>query len=251
MAYGDDLLTGELDWLAAAYNVLAAVFGDGSGSTTLSARAAALAASFEAAQDLQANANMAPALLTFLEETKAASTSPAIRNGPMIALGSLVRALRAQLGGGIDATLSAKAIQVHPYAALVIAYNGGGAVSPANIFSLVTEMGHVDRAGGTWTFSHGTGIDRTRYAPAQLEVYIPTGYTSGPADDVLALTCLKADDTTQQKQVTVPANSPAGTRVDVGAGADRYVDATAISVTGGTDGDRVAVRSKQLRSLPW
>lgn len=250
MAYTDAELLADLDFLAGAYNMVLGLFGTGAESGTISGYFGTRKAALLGCNDGDALELMIQAYNQATEETKAETTSTRWRQGPQVAFGGLVKGLRAKTGT-INNYLAANGLQVHPYAAKVVASNGAGTIDAGNIFALVTELGTMDRGVSAWTFTDGASIDMTACAPAQFEAYVPPGYTIGAASCVLTVTCKLIGGTTQDKVVTVPNGSIAGTAVDIGTGVNLYWDVTLCTATGGTSGDRVQLRSKQLRALPF
>lgn len=254
MAYANSDLTNDLDFLAAAYNALSTLFGDGSGATTISARFLARVTAFMDADDINAQAKMSAWYAKAAEELKIASTATGLSTQPSAIFQSIVAALRAQYGN-LDSYLLSEALQIHPYAALVLQACGISSINPLNVFPLQQVLGDVTRGAstwGAWAAATPAVIDKLLYSPAQLELYVPTGITIGAADCTFSLTLTKVDASTGvHTGVVMPQNSAAGTVVDIGGSTDRYIGVTAVTPTGGTSGDKVGIRCKQLRALPW
>lgn len=101
---------------------------------------------------------------------------------------------------------------------------------------LIVKLGDVTRSGGVWpgTLSNTKTITN----PSLLEVR--TGSLIGAASIIVNVTAVKADNTTDLLTLTIPAAAPSGTSYSIG-GNVKYASVSAISITGGTNGDVVAV----------
>ncbi len=126
-------------------------------------------------------------------------------------------------------------------------------ISPANVMPPPIEtdnaMGKYDIAEGTGTFTDGDDIDITQYGKALLKV--KTLSIIGAENLVLTITCKKIDNSTVDKEVTIPTGTEAGVEFTIGAGTktDMFIDITAITHTTGSNGDSVKVISKWERTL--
>lgn len=245
----------DFDTLAHIYDLLDVVLGNGTESGTASMGAQHIwDRVIEAADGPDKHsviANLAGAAKTLAEKLKTASGETGYGYTVADLVGGFLRGLQTELDGNIDTWLTNNARRVHWNIQALHYQVFGGYLTPANVFPPVVEMGRVDRAAGEWAFTDGDEIDpeTDNHGPGQLEIFVPQGYTIGAQDCVLTLTCVKATGSSEQRQVTMPAYSEAGTAVDVGTTSDVYTDVSAVSVTGGTDGDRVGVRTKLLRDI--
>lgn len=242
-----------IDTLAQIYDVLNAVLGTGSGAGTASKGAANILADVLDTEAYVPVNYLADAAYAISENLKTASAA----SGRIMAVKSLVedyvRALRLlELADGetsLDTALTTRALKAH-YSFNVLHYQVFGAyLTPANVFSPNVITGRVDKAAGNWAYTDGSALDVTLYAPAQLELYVPATYTIGAADCVVTVSCTTAAGGTESKVATMPLGSAAGTVVDIGTSGNVYVQTSAATVTGGTNGDRVGIRTKLLRDI--
>lgn len=242
-----------IDTLAQIYDVLAAVLGTGSGAGTASKGAANILADILDTESYAPVSYLSEAAYKISENLKSASTV----SGRIVAIKSLVedyvRALRTlEIADGetsLDTALTTRALKAH-YSFNALHYQVFGAyLTAANVFSPNVTTGRIDRAGGVWSYTDGSALDTTLYAPAQLEIFVPVGYTIGGVDCVLTISCTTAAGGTETKNATMPGGSVAGTAVDVGTSGNVYVQTSNCTATGGTDGDRVSIRSKLLRDI--
>ena len=152
--------------------------------------------------------------------------------------------------GDLAVWLAAQTVRVHHKFGDVYRALTGSYLTPTSVvFPPVTAVSDFTRGASVWVFTHGAAIDSTKYGPAQMEVVVHVGVTIGASPCVLTLTCVKFDGTTEQRIVTVPNGSAAGTVVDVGVSADVYQDVASITATGGNSGDRLDIRNKLLRTI--
>jgi len=158
--------------------------------------------------------------------------------------------LRAHVGGNISTFLTGESEEVH-WAFALTYYNAfTERLSAAAVFSPIVDMGDwLSSGAGAGTFTDGSAIDTVLYATAQLEAYIPTGVTIGAGSLVLTVTCVKADNTTEDKDVTITDGAGAGTTFDIGSASDVYKDISAVSAAGGVASDAVEFRNKQPRTV--
>lgn len=106
----------------------------------------------------------------------------------------------------------------------------------------------VDAETNSGTLTPGTSLDGS-YGKSNMIVKV-INQTLGAVDLVLTLTMTKQDGTSENKTVTVAANSAVGTTFDIGThDTDMYVDCSAVAFTGGTDGDDVEILSEAERSV--
>lgn len=159
----------------------------------------------------------------------------------------------------IDAYLTAQAIQVHERYADGVYYARTETLTAANVFKRAKqEIAHYNgTASGVGSFSHvgslgtGTGnyVKDSNYCAAQLEVLVMSGI--GSTDLQLKLYGKQQGPSYSFINVTVPADSPVGTIVDVGESTDKFVDATVAycQAAGGTNGDGIIIQSKLVRQI--
>lgn len=242
-----------IDTLAQIYEVLNAVLGTGTEVGSASKGAANILADVLDTESYTPVSYLSEAAYKISENLKTASTS----SGRIMAVKSLVedyvRALRSlEIADGetsLDTALTTRALKAH-YNFNTLHYQVFGSyLTAANVFSPNVVTGRVDRAGGNWTYTDGSALDTTLYAPAQLELYVPTGYTIGGVDCVVTVTCTTAAGGSESKVATMPAGSVAGAVVAIGTSGNVYVQTSNATVTGGTDGDRVGIRTKLLRDI--
>lgn len=113
--------------------------------------------------------------------------------------------------------------------------------------TLIGSYAVVDAETNSGTLTPGTSL-AGHYGKSNLVVEV-VNQTLGAADLVLTLTCVKQDLTTETKVVTVTANSIVGASFDVAThGTHMYVNVSAVTFTGGTDGDDVEIRSEPERT---
>ncbi len=242
-------LQDDLDRLARMREILDAALGTGSETGTISNGAALILAEVLGQEDYDINDQLMDAAYEMGERCKTATSVAGKTKTDVYLLAEYIRVLKAEYSNDLDAALTSESIKVHPEFGALYYNVYGSYLSAANVFAPQTEMGRVDRADGSWAFTDGSAISMTYYSPAQLQIYVPAGYTIGGVDCVLTITCVKSDDTTENKEVTMPLGSVAGTAVDVGTASDVYKNVSTVTVTGGTNGDRVAIRSKLLRDI--
>jgi len=113
--------------------------------------------------------------------------------------------------------------------------------------TLIGSYAVVDAGTNSGTLTPGTSLNG-HYGKSNLVVKV-VNQTLGAANLVLTLTCVKQDLTTETKVVTVTANSIVGASFDVGThNTHMYVNVSAVTFTGGTNGDDVEIRSEPERT---
>lgn len=248
--------TGILDIIAQQYALLTADLGTGVETGTCSKGAANGWALAVADADTPADWSVANLLATGLkkwaERMKTASAEAGYSCTARDLFAEILRDLQTELDGSIDTWLTSNSQRVHPNVQALHYLCFGTYLTPENVFPApAVEMGHTVRGASVWTYTDGTAIvpATVGYGGGQLELYVPAGVTIGAADCVLSLTLTKPGGSSESKSVTMPMNSVAGTAVDVGSSTDLYIDVTACTVTGGTSGDQVYIRTKTLRDI--
>jgi len=244
MAYSDQDIIDDLDAVAKIQDLLNTALGDGSGSTSISARAKAVRTRVLAEQEYDTESKYLNGANEFYQRCRTEAEYTTVQSTPGVMGAPLWAGLRALLGD-LKSALNSRDIRMHPKAAdNYKAANNGTWPDPSMVFALQTSMGTLSRAASVWTFVDGQAIDDDLYSPATLEIYCNTAI--GAAAITVTLTLKTTEEATPvQVQVVVPASSPQGTTISVGS--IKYVDVTAASATGGTDGEQLTVRSVQER----
>lgn len=149
-------------------------------------------------------------------------------------------AVIAHLGEDLNAWLLADGTRVLPNFKLACNPN----ISAANTCPPVTELGTYAVTGsGEGTLTDGDAVDTALFGGAQVEVEVTDG-TVGAADIVVTVVGLTAAGASITKTATITNGSIVGTKFDVGLAADRYVDVTSVTITGGTNGDAFKIQTK-------
>lgn len=195
----------------------------------------------EALSDEDAKAQLLSAAIVNRDQAFSDKASP----GQMA---PLIRALNANVGG-IDTYASANNIRIAPQAKKVVeailfplsaTTTFSPEVDPMATFSVT--------APGAGTFTDGGAIDKTKYAPQQLTLYVSGGPT-GAAAATYTITLKKGSNANETRTVNVPGATPVNTEFSIGAASDKYDDVIAISVSGGNAGDQVKVKAKVERVI--
>lgn len=239
----------DLDTLARIYELIDAALGDATENETASMGGAIILARVLDTEDYTPVSALVTEAYGLSENLKTATAVSGRVQTAQSLVADYVRALKRHLNNDIDAYLTAQSMKAHEYFNTLYYQIFGSYLTAANVFPANTTLGRVDKAAGEWAYTDGSAIDTDYYAPAQLELYVPTGYTIGAADCVLTVTCVDADGDETEEAATMPQNSVAGTAVAIGTSSDAYVSVDTAVVTGGTDGDRVEIRSKLLRDI--
>jgi len=115
----------------------------------------------------------------------------------------------------------------------------GYVISPTNVLPPpLSNMGTYTISGSIGIFLDGDAIDTSKYGKAFLK--LKTTSNIGSNDLILTITCKKIDNTTENKQVTIPGNTTQNTEFNIGNGTtDMYIDITNITHSGGNDGDSI------------
>lgn len=149
------------------------------------------------------------------------------------------------LAQDLNTWLTSGALRVHHY------WRRGGNTSilPVNVFPIVTTLGSFAVTGsGAGTFTDGQAVDTTLYGGAQIELEV-TGNPIGVAAIEATVACVLADGSTVNKIGTIGAAAAVGAKVALGTSADRIVNITGITITGGTNGDAFKVQTKEDRTI--
>jgi len=163
-------------------------------------------------------------------------------------LQAIVQGLINECDANLGDYLNDNDLRVHYSFGDLFYYVTGLRLSPISVvFPPVQIVAHIVRGASTWTFTGGTAVDTTKYGGAQLRLRAKS--IIGASDCVCTLTCVKADGSSEQRSATMPQASAVDTYVDVGSASNLYVSVSAISVTGGTNGDDIDVETKLVRSI--
>jgi hypothetical protein len=122
-----------------------------------------------------------------------------------------------------------------------------GKLSPANSFlpnDLV--LGEFTASGATTgTFAHSATVDKTQYGGAKLIAKNDGALTS---DTTATITAKKLDGTTATLTVTITVHTDAH-ETNLSDTTMKFIDATAVTITGGTSGDKIKIVAKTDRSV--
>lgn len=157
----------------------------------------------------------------------------------------IINALRNHVGGNFDTYMAANDARVAPEFRDVAP---AGWVATANVFPPVVDpiASYTVTGATTGTFTAGSAIDTTQYGKAAFEVAVTSNIGAGTVTATLTLT--QADGSSTTRVVTITSGATAGSAFAVGSGSDRFVNCTAIAITGGTSG-AFKVRSKLERTI--
>lgn len=150
-------------------------------------------------------------------------------------------ALVGHLGVNLNTWLQAEGLRVSHW------WRRGGnvTISPVNVFPPVTTLGSFAVTGsGAGTFTDGQAVDTTLYGGAQIELEV-TGNPIGETAIDVAVTCVTATGQNVQRTGQIPAQAAAGLKLALEDATDRIVNITAITITGGTNGDAFRVQTME------
>jgi hypothetical protein len=246
MSYTAADLKADLDQLAKIEDLLQTAFGDGTGSTSVSARAKAIQTNILDAEDADSSLKMLSGAHQFyqacLDDPEDTAVGVLATSGIM---GTYYwNALRTYFGDLVTGMVDLD-VRMHPLAAANYLKSNQVWPDASLVFPYATLMGTVTRGASTWTFTDGLAIVSTLYAPSQLTLTPVSAI--GAADVTVVLTVIP---TTGADATTVTVVIPAGTTAAVSVGAGRYIDVTAVACTGGTSGDSFTIDSVLERALP-
>lgn len=232
-----------LDSLASEVVVLESAFGiDGTIAGTISGKAASIRDMLSAIDDPDVHVSLSPVVSRRAATLLAGNFYPAL-NG----LG-LARALDTMYGGNgsLNRFLSDNDLRVHPNLRKM-----GIQIDSRNVFrdTALDPVARYEGTGaGSGNFIAGSDIDTREFGEASLEVVVEN---MGALDRTLRLTLKHDDDTTEQIDVIVPADSLPNDALPVGAAGDRYIGVAGIVTVGagGSAGDSFRVRSKIERQI--
>jgi len=127
-------------------------------------------------------------------------------------------------------------------------------LSPVNVFPPITILGDFAVSGtdaGTWTPNpdNDAEVDTANYADAQLECEV-INQTIGGASITVHVTGTDFDGNSQgPHDAIITSGAIVGDKFDVGTSVDRYATITAVTITGGTNGDDFQIQTKEDRTL--
>lgn len=232
----DAELLDALDTLAQAYVDVLAEIGDGTVTNKSSKAAENWLTTVLAFTDAQKVLDLTQGAKSDADQTKGIAVAPRVLNQNIVALDKHL--------GGIETALVARGLRGAPaFKDLYEAVTGRTLRNTVTFSPVVDPLATFDvLSATTGTYTDGSAIDSTKYAAAHLQLYVVLG---GPTASTATytVTCVKEDNTSESKAVVVPTGTVNGTAFDVGATTDRYKNVTNITVTGGTAGDQVKVRS--------
>ncbi|MBN1630479.1 MAG: hypothetical protein JW990_11990 [Thermoleophilia bacterium] len=145
------------------------------------------------------------------------------------------------LGTDLNAWLTAEGIRVSHW------WKRGGnvTIAPVNVFPPVTTLGSFAVTGsGAGTYTDSGQVDTSKYGGAQIQLEV-TGNPIQAASIDVTVTARTAAGATVVREKTIPNGSTVGTTFDLGTEADRIVDVTGITITGGTNGDAFRVQTME------
>lgn len=225
-----------LDSVAKSVDILATAFGvEGIETDSISAGAAANRYLLETYPVTDVQADLVPAFARRAEMVRAGKVYVVLQ-GAM-----LQRALDRHYGfqgvGDLNGFLKWADARVHPNLKLI-----GMQIDSGNVFmpDIVDPVAVYEGTGaGVGTFTIGSTIDTTQYGNTQFEVFI---YQMGGSARTVRLHLKHFDETTETRDVVLPANAESGTVIDVPG---RYVAVTNIETIGGGGGpyDVIRIRS--------
>lgn len=158
-------------------------------------------------------------------------------------------AIISHLGQNLNTWLTTGALRVHP----LFRQGGNTTLLPINVFPPATVLATfaVTGAGaGALTLDPTTLglIDTTLYADAPLEVKV-INQAIGAAQIVATVIGTDFAGAAQSHTATITAEAAENAVFDVGTASDRFARVTAVTITGGTNGDDLQIQSKVDRSL--
>ncbi len=240
-----DLTTGNVqticDYLAAMKADIDSELGTSASASSTPAKTAA------AIQDIVEGLDVTDTLLTLLPAAKNLAAN-ALADAHYAFMQGILTALHAHYAPtGLAATLIAADIRISYEILDFAGWLAGAAVFPPE--KKLADYAVVSASGSSGTLSNISDVDTTKYGKANVIVKV-VNQAIGATDLVLTLTMKKLDGTTEDKVVTVTGSSTVGTEFDVGThDTDMYIGITAVSFTGGNDGDDVEIRTELERSV--
>jgi hypothetical protein len=153
--------------------------------------------------------------------------------------------MRAHLGSDLNTWLAADGTRVNSYWKRA----GDTSLLPVNCCPPVTVLGAYAVSGsGTGTLTDGAAVDTVKYGGAQIQLRV-TGQQIGAASIDVSVTCTTASGSTVTRTGTITNGSEVDTLVELGTAADRIVDITAVTISGGTAGDDFQIETMEDRTI--
>lgn len=175
---------------------------------------------------------------------------------------SLLSALDSHVGG-LNAFLAANSLQVHPEFAAAfnafatnataLGFKAATAIDPTHIFvPAVQTLGSIAVTGAAaGTFSAGTPIDTTKYAPAQLYLKNTAGGATGGTATSFTVTYTNAAGTAGQTATQALSGAlAAGATLAIGSVVGSAVSNIVVN-SGGVAADAIAVIVQPLRTVAY
>ena len=232
---------GWTDNYSRAIAAILAATGDEDSAGTAAYHAAAVRNAINAFTDPD-TAEITIDLLPAAADTVAKITTPTFLQ---VALSGFNSAILSALGADLNAWLTAQGGRVH----YLFRQIGNPYIQAVNAFPPVTVLGSMAVTGsGAGTFTDGIPVNSSLYGGAQVQFEV-TGNPIGAADITATAHVVTAGGSSTTLTALIPNGSSVGTKVDLGEGTDRVVDCTAVTFTGGTDGDAFRVQTKMDRDL--
>lgn len=126
---------------------------------------------------------------------------------------------------------------------------GDPALLPVNCCPPVTILGNYAVSGsGAGTLTDGAVVDASKYGGAQIRLRV-TDQQVGAADINVTVACRTAAGAAVNKTGKINSGSAENTPVALGSAADRIVDVTAVTITGGTAGDKFQIETIEDRTI--
>lgn len=158
-------------------------------------------------------------------------------------------ALLSHLGSDLNTWLTVGGLRVHP----LFKQGGNASVLPVNVFPPVTVLATVAVTGagaGTLTLDPTTLslINTALYGDAPLEVKV-INQQLGASQIVMTVVGTDFAGVAQSHVATITSEAAENAVYAVGTVSDRFARVTAVTFTGGTNGDDLQIQSKVDRSL--
>jgi len=151
---------------------------------------------------------------------------------------------------GVNNYCALNNFRVAPEFAEIHARVTGVKLEPKNVFPpAIPVMAEFEvTAPDAGVFTHHAAIDADKYGPAHLKVM--TFSEIGASDITATIQLVTFEGAPAEKEVVIPAGTPAMHRFDIGSTDDRYADVAGITITGGTAGESFCIEAPRERALP-
>jgi len=155
-------------------------------------------------------------------------------------------AVNRHVGGDMGAFLTGGAVRVHSLYKLCV----DTSVPAANVFPPITTLGTVAVTGsGAGTFTAGTAVDTAKYGGAQVALKV-INQSIGAASISATVTGLDTTGATRTWTATITNGTAQDTVVNLaGTGVTAGVSVSAVTFTGGTNGDDFELVTVEDRTL--